>query len=277
MYNRGKGTKGALKMVIDFHTHAFPDELAPKAMQSLLASSDGIYPPVSDGTVSGLLKNMDAWNIDVSVVQPVITKQSQLVKTNEWAAGIQSDRILSFGGIFPHTDDYKRDIDFVAGLGLKGLKFHAEYQDFILDDEYMLKIYDYALSKNLSILHHAGFDPAYPPPFRSSPQRFARVAEAMRGGIIIAAHLGGHAQWDDVEEYVAGSGIYLDTSMGFEYFSHEQFLRIAEKHGADKILFGSDAPWSNAQAEIEQLKSLPLPETDIDAILSGNARRILGI
>lgn len=262
-------------MVIDFHTHVFPEELAPKAMHELTDGIDNLYPPVSDGTVAGLLQNMDDWDIAVSVVQPVVTKQSQVRKVNEWAAGIQSDRLACFGGIYPHADDYKRDIDLVVSLGLKGLKFHAEYQDFMVDDAKMLKIYDYALGKGLILLHHAGLDPAFRPPFRSSPRQFARVAEAMRGGIIIAAHLGGHAQWDDVEQYLAGSAIYLDTSMGFEYFPRDQFLRIVRKHGADKILFGSDAPWSNAQTEIAHLKSMPLPESDINAILSGNAKRIL--
>jgi predicted TIM-barrel fold metal-dependent hydrolase len=233
------------------------------------------FVPVSDGTVGGLIEKMDDWHIDISVVQPVITKQSQTQKVNEWMAEICSDTLICFGGIYPHTDDYKRDIDFVVSLGLKGLKFHAEFQDFILDDKYMLKIYDYALSKGLILLHHAGYDPAFPPPYKSSPRQFANVADAMRGGIIIAAHLGGHDQWDDVEEYLAGTGIYLDTSMGFEYYPRERFLQIVEKHGSDKILFGSDAPWSNAKTEVEQLKALPLSDDSIDAILGGNAQRIL--
>ena len=264
-------------MIIDFHAHVFPDNLASKAMSSLVDGVAGQYVPVSDGTVSGLLKNMDNWDIDISINQPVVTKQSQFKKTNEWAAEIRTDRIICFGGIFPHTDDYKRDIDFIAGLGLPGIKFHAEFQDFILDDGYMLKIYDYALSKGLILLHHAGYDPAFPPPIKSSPRRFANVVQAMRGGIIVAAHLGGHAQWDDVEKYLAGKDIYLDTSMGFEYFSHEQFLRIVKQHGPDKILFGSDAPWSDAGLEIGHLMSLPLPEGDIAAMLGGNAKRILKI
>ena len=264
-------------MIIDIHAHAFPDELAPKAMHALISEIDNLYPPVSDGTITGLIKNMDDWNIDISVVQPVITKQSQTKKTNEWTASVCSDRIIGFGGIYPHTDDYKRDIDFVAGLGLKGLKFHPEYQDFFVDDERMLKIYDYALGKGMAILHHAGYDPAFKPPFRSSPQRFARVADAMRGGVIVAAHLGGHAEWDDVEEFLAGTGIYLDTSMGFDYFPHDQFLRIVEKHGADKILFGTDAPWSSAESEIACLRSLSLPPEAVDAILGGNAARVLGL
>ena len=264
-------------MVVDFHTHVFPDDLAPRAMKILDDGTGNIYETVNDGTVSGLLRNMDAWEIDISVILPVVTKQSHMQKTNEWAASVQSDRFVCFGSIYPHTDDYKRDIDFVASLGLKGLKFHAEFQDFNLDDENILKIHDYALDKGLIILHHAGYDPAYPPPYKSSPIQFARIAKEMRGGIIIASHLGGHDQWDDVEEHLAGSCIYFDTSMGFEYFPHDQFLRIVEKHGADKILFGSDAPWSNAGTEVEHLKSMPLSEAEINAILGDNAKRILGL
>ena len=262
-------------MIIDFHAHVFPDELAPKAIHALTDAISEPYPAASDGTVAGLLQNMDSWGIDISVIQPVVTKQSQTQKINEWTAGIASNRLVCFGGICPHTDDFKRDIDFVVSLGLKGLKFHAEYQNFIIDDDYMLKIYDYALCKDLILLHHAGFDPAFQPPFKSSPRRFARIAEAMKGGVIIAAHLGGIFQWDDVENYLAGSAVYLDTSIGFDFFPHDQFCRIVRKHGADKVLFGSDAPWSNAKTEIERLKSMPLPKGDIDSILYGNARRIL--
>ena len=262
-------------MIIDFHTHIFPDALAPKAINELSNTLDGVFTPVSDGTAAGILEKMNDWKIDVSVVQPVVTKQSQVKRVNEWVASICSDRLIGFGGIYPHSGDYKTEIDFVVSLGLKGLKFHAEYQDFIIDDKHMLHIYDYALSKGLMILHHAGYDPSFPPPFKSSPRRFLNIIKAMRGGIIIAAHLGGHAQWDDVENYLAGSEIYLDTSMGFEFFPHDQFLRIVKTHGAEKILFASDSPWSNAGTEIDTLKSLQLPKEDIDAILGTNAMRIL--
>lgn len=264
-------------MIIDFHTHVFPDDLAEKALSVILTNINNLYKPVNDGTISGLLKNMDAWNIDISVVQPVITKQSQMRKTNEWARSLCSDRIISFGGIYPHTDNYKRDIDFVAELGLRGLKFHPEYQDFCIDDERMLKIYDYALSKGLIILHHAGVDPGKPMPYKSSPQQFAKIVDAMQGGIIVAAHFGGHAQWDDVEKYLVGKNIYLDTSMGFEYFPQEQFLRIVKKHGADKVLFASDSPWSSAKTEIEHLKALPILESEKNSILYDNAKRLLHV
>jgi predicted TIM-barrel fold metal-dependent hydrolase len=264
-------------MVIDFHTHIFPDFLAPKAIYKLTSNIDNIYPPVHDGTAAGQLKNMGDWGIDTSVVLPIVTKPTQVKTLNEWSAGVCSDRLIGFGGIYPHSDSYKSDIDFVVGLGLRGLKFHAEYQDFLVDDIKMLRIYDYAFSKGLIILHHGGFDPGFLPPFKSSPKQFANILKEMRGGVLIVAHLGGHDQWDDVERYLVGTDIYLDTSMGLEFYPTEQFLSIVKNHGADKILFGSDAPWSNAKTEIEHIRSLPLESQEIDAILGENAKKILKI
>lgn len=264
-------------MIIDFHTHIFPDNLAPKAKQTLLRNINYRYEPMTDLTKKSLIDKMDQWGIDKSVVQTIITKKTQLEKTNLWAQSISDDRIITFGGIFPHTDDYKKDIDFVCSLGFKGIKFHAEYQNFVIDDPKALRIYDYALDKGLIILHHAGEDHGMPPPYRSNPEKFAFIADRMKGGIIIAAHLGGHNMWNDVEKYLAGKNIYLDTSMGFEYYGKEQFLRILNIHGASRILFGSDSPWSNAKNEISTIKSLPINQTSKDMILGGNAKRILGI
>ncbi|MFA5340770.1 MAG: amidohydrolase family protein [Clostridia bacterium] len=264
-------------MIIDLHTHIFPDELAPKAKETLLKNINYRYEPVTELTKKSLIDRMNQWNIDISVVQTIITKKTQLEKTNLWVQSISSDRIIPFGGIFPHTDDFKKDIDFICSLGLKGIKFHAEYQDFSIDDPKALKIYDYALSKGLIILHHAGEDHGMPPPYRSNPEKFAYIADQMKGGIVIAAHLGGHNQWDDVERYLVGKNIYLDTSMGFEYYPKDQFLRIVKAHGADRILFGSDSPWSNAVNEISAINSLPIDQNSKEMILGNNAKRILNI
>lgn len=264
-------------MVIDFHTHAFPDKIAERAISGLVKNSGEMFPPCSDGTLGGLLCNMDNFGVDISVVQPVITKASQLKTLNEWARGIESERIVSFGGIYPHTDDYKRDIDFVVSLGLKGLKFHPEYQDFLLDDEKMLPIYDYALNRGLILLFHAGFDPAFKAPYRSNPKAFANISKRLGGGTIIAAHLGGGRQWDEVLEHLCGSEVYLDTSMGFKYYGEEQFLKILKAHGANKILFGSDSPWSRADEELKIFNSLPISDVEKEKILYGNAKRLLNL
>ena len=264
-------------MIIDFHTHAFPDALAERAIGVLVKDGHGMYPPCSDGTVNGLLGCMDRFGVDFSVIQPIVTKPKQTENLNRWASSVCSDKICSFGGIHPDTDDYKRDIDFVVSLGIKGLKFHVEYQGFLLDDTKMLKIYDYAFEKGLIILQHAGFDPAFQPPFRSSPERFRNVVRQLGGGIMIAAHLGGHAQWDEVLDKLIGENIYFDTSMGQKYYSPEQFISVVKGHGADKILFGSDSPWSHADDDIELIKKSALTVKEKALILGENAKRILKI
>ena len=267
-------------MVIDFHTHIFPDTLAPRARQALMDNTVKFghnYVALTEMTRDSLIEHMDMWGVDISVIQPVVTKPSQTVTTNTWAAETAGDRIVAFGGVHPDTDDYKRDIDLVASLGLKGIKLHAEYQRFDPDEMRMLRIYEYAFSKGLIVLLHGGFDPGMPEPFHSTPKRFAKMLDEVPDGVFVIAHLGGHAMWDDVERYLVGRDVYLDTSMGFECVPTEQFLRINKNHGADKILFGSDSPWSNASKEIEFLRSLPIEENEKEQILSLNAKRLLGL
>lgn len=262
-------------MIIDFHTHAFPDAIASRAIASLVKACNGAYNPCTDGTASGLISAMDRFGIDISVVMPVETKPSQHKTVNEWAKAITCERLISFGGLHPATDDYKRDIDFICELGLPGIKLHPEYQCFTVDTPEMLRVYDYALSRGLMLLFHAGADAAYPPPYHSSPKQFANIVDSMQGGTIIAAHFGSHAMWDDVEKYLVGKNIYLDTSMGFSYYPHDQFVRIVNAHGADKVLFATDSPWSRADEEIAALGSLSLTEAQKQQILYKNALALL--
>ena len=262
-------------MVIDFHTHAFHDRIAEWVIESLMENSKDECKPCSDGTVSGLLKNMDEFGVDISIVQPIVTKPKNSEIQNNWAKEITCDRITSFGSFHPETDDYKREIDLIYSLGLPGIKFHPEFQRFYIDEPKMLRAYDYALSKGLILLFHAGYDPSFTPPIHSTPQQFAKISKEMQGGIIVAAHLGGQRQWDDVEKYLIGTDVYLDTSMGMNYYPHDQFLRIVKNHGANKILFGSDSPWNKASDEVAILNTLPLTQEEKDLILCKNAKRIL--
>ncbi len=270
-------------LYIDFHTHLFPDEIAVRAKKQLVDNGlrfGNVLPTCTDMTVDSLLSRMNEWGIDYSVVQPIATKPSQTKSINAFASTLferSEGRIMSFGSVHPECENWKAEIDNIASLGLRGIKFHAEYQGFVLDDIKMLRMYDYAFSKNLIILHHAGADLGMPPPYHTSPEKFVRVSDELKGGVLIAAHLGGHLQWDDVEKYIVGKNIYLDTSMGQHCYPREQFLRIVNNHGSDKILFATDSPWSRADEEIASINSLPLTDKQKEEIFSGNAKRLLGI
>ena len=264
-------------MIIDFHTHIFPDALAARAMSALQNNCHGEYKPVHDLTLNGLLAAMDRFGVDISVVMPVSTKPSQSMKNLIWGESLRSDRIIPFAGIFPEAESWRYNIDFAVDHGYKGIKLHPEYQNFEVGDEQMFPLYEYALNKGLIILFHAGYDPIGAEPYRSNPAMFRKVVRAMGGGTIVAAHFGGQSQWDDVERYLVGENIYLDTSMGTEYYSEEQFMRIVRAHGADKVLFASDSPWSDAGKEIANIEAMPLTEEEKENIFFRNAKRLLGI
>jgi predicted TIM-barrel fold metal-dependent hydrolase len=51
--------------------------------------------------------------------------------------------------------------------------------------------------------------------------------------------------------------------------------RMIKKHGAERILFGTDSPWTKADEEIRRISSLNLPQSDIDKILCRNALSLL--
>ena len=115
-------------MVIDFHTHCFPEKIAQKAMEKL-GYAAGIM-PVSDGTSGGLLSSMQDSGVDISVVLSVATNQKQQRAVNDFAASLCSDKIIAFGSIFPDSPDAIDELERIKALELKGVKLHPEYQQF---------------------------------------------------------------------------------------------------------------------------------------------------
>lgn len=260
-------------MIIDFHTHIFPDEIAERAIASL-ASKVTIL-PTHNGSKAGLLTSMKNAGIDYSVVLPVVTKPSQTKKANEWAKEVEEDGIIAFGGLHPDNEDYKEQIDFIVSQGLKGIKMHPDYQGFFVDDPKMLPVYDYIFQKGLILLFHAGVDIGLPPPVHCPPEKLRKVLDQLKGGKIIAAHLGGFQMWQDVGEYLVGTDVYLDTSMGLEYYSAETLKIIVNTHGSEKILFGTDAPWSNQKEELNRIQNAGLTPQQLEDILYHTANRFL--
>jgi len=83
--------------------------------------------------------------------------------------------------------------------------------------------------------------------------------------------------WKDVLNTLAGSKIYLDTSYSYSHLPPKWAKEIIKKHGADKILFGSDMPWSNTCDEIRFIESIGLSEVEMQQIFYKNATDILKI
>ena len=75
-------------MIIDFHTHVFPDKVAAKALPKLAAGSGGME-PVYDATVDGLESFLSKNGIDKAVALNISTNthQQKSVRSEERRVG----------------------------------------------------------------------------------------------------------------------------------------------------------------------------------------------
>lgn len=262
-------------MIIDFHVHCFADDLAQRAVAVLAGKAD--MRPRTDGTVSGIKKSMKKAGVGKSVLLNIATKPQQTVKINRWATSIQDDDIIAFGTIHPDYADWKDELVRIHEAGIKGIKFHPDYQEFYVDEPRMFPIYDKAAELGLIMIFHAGVDIGLPAPYHCPPERMRNVVSRFKGARFVAAHMGGYNYWDEVEQYLAGEDLYLDTSYSLDKMGREQFLRIVSKHGYDKILFATDSPWKDQAEEVELVRRVRLPDPAEKAILGGNAAKLLGL
>lgn len=259
----------------DFHTHAFTDSLAERAVGSLVETS-GIK-PVTDGTLDGLKRIMAQRNIGRAMILPIATKPKQQTNINNWAAKIMGDGIYCCGSVHPDAEDAVEEISRIKSLGLCGVKFHSEYQMFCPDEERMFPIYEKISETGLIAVFHGGWDPYCKGEIKATPKSFAAVAERFLEMKIVAAHLGGVTLLDDVEEYIAGKfdNLWLDTGIVSKYIDDSRFLRIIKSHGIERILFGSDCPWDDPADEIELINRLPLSDDEKERIFYKNAEMLI--
>lgn len=263
-------------MRIDFHTHAFPDALAARAIPGLAHTGGGLI-PLTDGTVSGLIGSMDRCNVSHSVLLNIATKPAQQTRVNDWAASVACERVIPFGSVHPDAPDVLEALEHIHALGLKGIKLHPEYQGFCVDDPKMLPIYKKAASLGLITVFHAGLDIGYMPPPKTTPAALASILPAFDGAPVVAAHMGGYMQWAEVIDCLCGLPIYLDTSFSYGRIIKPMAQKIIDKHGPGGILFGTDLPWNEADTESRLIDSLDLSPADRDMIYYKNAAALLGI
>ena len=263
-------------MLIDFHTHCFPEKIAPTALQKLSFSSGGLE-YYTDGTLDGLRQSMKNGGVDISVVLNIATNAHQQKSVNDFAATINNGNdIFSFGSVYPYSEDVFSELERIKELGLKGVKLHPDYQGFNIDDIKLKPIYKKIGELGLITVFHAGVDYGFAPPYGATPQKL-KTALSWFSSPVIAAHWGGLACYDGVVNLLCGENIYFDVSFGYGMLPRYYAEKIIEKHGADKIIFGTDTPWPTPQMELRLLNNLNLSTEDFDKITHLNAKRLLGI
>ena len=263
-------------MIIDFHTHMFPDKIAAGAIAHLASIIEQAH-PYTDGTYAGLKRVTEESGVDISIALPIVTKPKQFESINRFAANYQEGNVISFGSIHPESEDYKSQLQFIKNLGLKGIKFHPDYQETNFNDIGYKRIISYATELGLIVVTHAGMDPLSPEKVHCTVPMIREVIDDVQPEKLVLAHMGGHMRWDEVEELIVGRNVYFDTGVVLDKMDLNQCLRMIKNHGADKILFGTDMPWSGQKEYIEIIQGMNLTADEKEKIFYKNAMHLLDI
>ena len=275
-------------MVIDFHSHAFPDKLAESALQSLLLnaqSQEDIFGKAStytNGTAAGLLASAKRAGIDCSVVLPIATSPKPSKTINDFAAALdRTTGLRSFGSVHPLNPERRKELARIAGMGLRGIKLHPEYQGCYADSEAMIATVREATEEGLWVILHAGKDIGMPPPVHCTPKQVIRLREAVPDARLILAHFGGYLLWEEVLESLMQMQVWVDTSFCLPNHpeKHSLFAQIIRKNGIHRVLFGTDSPWADQTLAVKTTREFLLKyhftKTETEAIMGINALQIL--
>jgi hypothetical protein len=264
-------------MIIDVHTHAFPDTVAAKAVPQLSQASG--FTVHHAGTLGSLRDCLGHAGVSMAVVQPIATKPAQVRSINDWAMENAGDNIRFFATLHPDFAQYRDELRRVRREcpAIRGIKLHPNYQDFHPDDPRLRPMFQACAAEDFLVLFHAGHDAAFVEA-PGSPDRIARLLDAVPDLRVICAHFGGWKLWDDVETHLLGRpNVYLETSFTIGYLPGDRMREMARRHGVERVLFGSDSPWRDQAADLAALGRMGFNADELDGILGRNAASLLGI
>ena len=154
-------------MLIDFHTHIFPEAIAARSIAALEAGIRNIQGAdyrkgealtCRPGTLEGLLDLMTRSHVDKSICLPIATKPSQTATINRYAETVRSERALSFGTLHPADPEAEQVLEDLKQRGFRGIKLHLQFQQYDIDSPEVLRILQKAEQLGLLVVFHAGAD-----------------------------------------------------------------------------------------------------------------------
>ncbi len=279
-------------MTIDFHTHVFPPQI--KKNRNKYMELDPCFailysdPKAKIATADELIASMDEAEISISVIANIgWTTHELCVETNDYimeSVARYPQRLIGFGAVQPQSPEAAvAEIERLAKAGIKGIgEMRPDIQLLDLTDEMMTAPFVEALRKHKLILLTHASEPAghdYPGKGAITPDVLYPFITSFPELTIVCAHWGGglpfYALMPEVKKAMAN--VFFDTAASPLLYTPEIYNQVIQLVGADKILFGSDYPLLAQGRLLKEIKALNLPKETEDLILSGNARRLLGI
>lgn len=259
-------------MIIDVHCHAWPDQIARRALEGRSTQ----LPRRGDGTIAGLRQAMAQSGVDQAVVLGIADEARHVGGVNRFVAARKAEGFLGFGTVHPDLP-VDENLRILRENGVRGVKLHSLFQGFAYTDPRMMELYE-AFGSEIAVIAHAGDGGDAAANSRGTPAMIREIVTTFPDLRLAACHFGGYHRLDDAEQELLGLDVYLETSWPptLGDVDPARVRRIIDKHGSDKIVFGSDWPMADPAAEIRAIENLGLTGAAVEGILGGNFRRFLG-
>jgi predicted TIM-barrel fold metal-dependent hydrolase len=279
-------------MIIDCHTHIFPDEVR-KDRESFCKRDQGfsfIYKN-SKAKIAGvkdLIASMDGSGVERSVICGFPWSHPDLCYLhNEYlieSASQYPDRLIVFISLpFSDCDWSSKELDRRMEEGAKGVGEIAFYRHELVskDIDAMRPILHRMEKGKIPLLLHTNELLGHPYPGKGTTplERFYELILSFPGLPILLAHWGGGLPFYELMPEVAKSmtNVYYDTAASPFLYSKKIYAIASEMVGVGKILFGTDFPLLLPGRYFQELEASGLSKEDREKILGLNFASLIGL
>ncbi|MBW1840171.1 MAG: amidohydrolase [Deltaproteobacteria bacterium] len=279
-------------MIIDFHTHIFPEEFRT-GRENFFPDEPGfrlLYdsPGSKLASAEEIVESMDAHGVDRSVVFGFPWQIAKTFKMhNDYimeSAARYPDRLIGFCCFDPFNAEAVPEILRCLDGGLSGVGELAFYQAGIDSSciEKLTPIMEICVDKDLPVLIHTN-EPVGHVYLGKSPNTLRQIYDLVGqfpDAKIVLAHWGGGIFFfnllrREVKETL--SNVYFDTAASPFLYDPDVYLIAKQIVGTEKILFGSDFPLLKPKRYFDEFKEAGLSAEDKARVCGGNAVRLLRI
>ncbi len=279
-------------MLLDFHTHIFPPAIIQGRAAYLVrdATLAALFadPQAPMATAEELIAAMDEAEVDMAVTLGIGWTNPELARqANDYlleSAARHPGRLVPFCSVNPAWgEEALREVERCARLGARGVgELHPDTQGFDLSSAEVMDPFMGVLRDNrLLLLTHASEPVGHQYPGKGSitPPVLMKFVEQYQDIPIVCAHWGGGLPFYNLmpEVHSALANVYFDTAASPFLYRASIFSAVPRLARPGSILFGSDYPLVKPGRIIRQIRGASLPKHDKEAILGGNAMKLLGI
>lgn len=243
-------------------------------LDSLTLFGDGLFGRRVDA--NSLLTAMDAAGIERAVVAPLKPRNYHLPPANRQLAEVvrsHPDRLVGFARVDPWLGAPAREEleRAVSDLGLRGLFVHPWEECFQVTSGLLDPLLELARLHHLPVIVATGF------PWLSEALQLGELAQRFPDVSIIATH-GGQINISGLGTFDADLALARHPNLSIQTTGayREDFLEdMVKRHGAARVLFASHFPLFDPRLEVLRAKWAHVDDATRDAILGGNAERLL--